>query len=351
MPLASVLVIAIAAGHPGALELRGGPYPFTGASDVRIEHDGANDSIGWASPGRVHGDDGVAFDRWFSNEMSLGVRARVDAPAWLPEGSLAHASFGVGQVMYTPRDVHVVDSAALRGDRPYSGWLAAHAGIDALLPAAPIAFVDDGAAFTHAGLTLFGGASGPWSFAGPTQHAIHHMHLIARGEPLPPIVGRGVAETIPTAAFDASAFVDTSLLSLGGDVGAGPGLAWLAGTRSDAGAMLIAQTVTTTIAAGWLHSPREISRSDAPFAAFVVAHAEARGVLHNGAIETAVIETGRVVADAEPVVVEASAGFVVRAWNAELSGSHGWRSNEVASLAPELKTGQWLWSWRAALLF
>src|SRR5687768_8616414 len=157
MQIVSALWLTVAAGHPGALELRGGPSPFTGANDLRIEHDGANDSIGWASPGRVHGDDGVAFDRWFSNEMSLGVRARVDE---IDEH--VFVSLGVGQVMYTPRDVHVVNSAALDGDRPYSGWFAARLGVDALLPAAPLAFVDDGAAFTHAGVTLFGGASGPW---------------------------------------------------------------------------------------------------------------------------------------------------------------------------------------------
>lgn len=340
MHLGAALLFAIAAGHPGALDLRGGASPFSGADDLRVEHDGANDSVGWWSPGRVHGDDGVALDRWFSNEMSLGVRARLREPAWLP--GVSFASLGVGQVMYSPRDVHVANSAALDGDRPYSGWLAARAGVDAILPVAPLAFVDDASSsFTHAGLTMFAGASGPWSFAGPTQHAIHHLHLLARGERLPRIVGRGVAETIPTMAFDASAFVDTSLVST-------TGFSWLLGTRSELGAMLIAQSVTTTLAAGLLHSPHE---SGEPFAAFAVAHAEARGVLHNGAIETAVIDTGSVVADAEPFVVEANAGFVVRAWNVELSGTHGWRSNETASLAPELQTGQWLWSWRAALLF
>ena len=198
---------------------------------------------------------------------------------------------------------------------------------------------------------MFGGASGPGSFAGPTQHAIHHLHLIVRGESLPPMVGRGVAETIPTMAFDASAFVDTSLVSFAVDDRAGPRIAWLAGTRSDVGALLVAHSVTTTLAAGWLHAPAARTASDAPFAVFVVAHAEARAVWGNGAIETAVIETRTAVADAEPFVVEGSAGVVVRAWNVEVSGTHGWRSNETASLSPELKTGQWLWSWRAALLF
>lgn len=347
MHLVFVVAMTLAAGQPGALELRGGPSPFAGTDDVRVEHAGANDSIGWSSPGRVHDDDGVAFDRWFSNEMSLGARVRFDGP----ERTRAYASFGVGQVMYTPRNVSVADSASLDGDRPYSGWLAAHVGVDEILPTAPIAFVDDAAAFTHVGLTLFGGASGPWSFAGPTQHAIHHLHLIVRGESLPPMVGRGVAETIPTMTFDASAFVDTSLVSFAADDRAGLRIAWLAGTRSDVGALLIAHSVTTTLAAGWLHAPSARAASDAPFAAFAVAHAEVRGVWGNGAIETAVIETRNAVADAEPFVVEGSAGVVVRAWNVELSGTHGWRSNETASLSPELKTGQWLWSWRAALLF
>jgi hypothetical protein len=336
------MLMAFAAGHPGALELRGGPSPFTGVDDVRIEHSGANDSLGWISPGVVHGDDGVALERWFSNEMALGMRARFDAPSWSPPGTLVFGSAGAGQVMYTPRDVHVVNSAALDGDRPYSGWLALHAGADVLAPLAPLAFVNDaGAAFTHAGVTLFGGASGPWSFAGPTQHALHYGYLAARNEPVPPIVGYGVAETTPSVAIDVSAFVDTSLVAT-------PVFAWLAGTRSDAGAMLIAQSVTTTMTAGWLRPPHGTSE---PFAAFVVAHAEARGVLHNGAIETAVIDEERVVADAAPFVVDANVGVVLRAWNVELSGAHGWRSNETASLAPALQTGQWLWSWRAALLF
>ncbi len=80
---------------------------------------------------------------------------------WFPEQGQIRQGYGLGQSMFTPRDITVSQPAP--GERPYAGWLYATIGLG----------VETGRRLDQLGLTL--GVVGPASLAGPTQKFVHSV--------------------------------------------------------------------------------------------------------------------------------------------------------------------------------
>ncbi len=352
-----IVLAAIAAGRasaaqPFALELRGGASVLAGPESLRVEYLGDNDSLGWATA-----PNGLPYDRWVTNGTKLFTRWPVAPPAWLPAESRLLLGWSLGQNIYTPRTAHLETVAELEGDRPYSGCLAGSFTADVVLPKSPLAFTSGGAPYTELGLEVSAGTQGPWSFAGLVQHTAHFAYLKLQGHDMPPIQGWGVAETAPGLTADLSAYAETSLASLEWKgpaflsvLGSRPGLHWLAGGRLDAGSLLVAQSVSTTVLAGLLGDPLARRPARLPVAAFLYARAEGRHVGWNASIERPVVD-GTVVAAREPWVGEVAVGAVLRLWVVEVGYSQVYRTNETASLPAPLRSGQLLGQWSLAVVF
>lgn len=111
-------------------------------------------------------------DQHYTNGFRAGWTSNRNAvPHWLADAARAlpffpttgemRASFAVGQNMYTPEDITLVDPPP--GERPYAGWLYVAAGLVA----------DTGTRLDSVELSL--GVVGPWSLAEQTQKFVHSL--------------------------------------------------------------------------------------------------------------------------------------------------------------------------------
>lgn len=337
-PLVALLLTShtALASQPFALELRGGPSVLSGPESLRAYSLRDDDSL----PPQI-APDGLPYDRWYSASTMLGVRwALAPELLRLPKDARVLLSVSLGQSIYTPRTATIATKEELRGDRPYSGWLKASAGLDVLLPCAPLAFIRGGQPYTHLSLDLHGGTQGPWSLAGWTQ-----LH----GQPLPPAVGWGNIETMPGLSADVSAFAETTLVSLGAAPpgwmewsGGRPSFHWMAGLSGHAGSMLLAGAAHTSITAGWTGDPLAREQASFPVAAYAFARAELRRVGYNATIDRPILD-GTVVAHHEPWVDELAFGVVLRAWRLEASAGPVFRTHETATVWDGFRAGQLIW--------
>lgn len=333
------------ASQPFALELRGGASVLSGPESLRLYYLGDNDSL----PPQI-APDGHPYDRWYSASTMLGVRwALAPELLRLPKDARVLLSASLGQSIYTPRTATIATKDELRGDRPYSGWLKASAGLDVLLPFAPLAFIHGGQPYSHLSLDLHGGAQGPWSLAGWTQQHASHLPELVSGQPLPSEVGWGNIETRPGLSADVSAFAETTLISLGAAPpswmewsGSRPSFHWMAGLSGHAGGMLLAGAAHTTITAGWTGDPLGRDRASVPTAAYAFARAEIRRVGYNATIDAPILD-GSVVARHEPWVDELAFGVVLRAWRLEASAGPVFRTHETATVWDGFRAGQLIW--------
>ncbi len=85
----------------------------------------------------------------------------VEAVPWFPEQRRIRQGYGLGQSMFTPRNITV--RHPVPGERPYAGWLYVTIGLG----------VETGRRLDQLGLTL--GVVGPASLAGPTQKFVHSV--------------------------------------------------------------------------------------------------------------------------------------------------------------------------------
>ncbi|HEY8208397.1 MAG TPA: lipid A-modifier LpxR family protein [Myxococcaceae bacterium] len=329
-PLAALALLltthAALASQPFALEGRGGASVLSGPESFRAYYVGDNDSL----PPMI-APDGHPYDRWYSASTMLGARwALAPELLRLPKDARVLLSVSLGQNIYTPRSPTIATKEELRGDRPYSGWLKASAGLDVLLPHAPLAFIRGGQPYTHLSLDLHGGAQGPWSLAGWPQH-------------------RGNIETQPGLSADVSAFAETTLVSLDAApprwmewAGGRPTFRWMGGLAGHAGSMLLAGAAHTTITAGWTGDPLGREQPSLPAAAYVFARAEIRRVGHNATIDRPILD-GSVVAHHEPWLDELAFGVVLRAWHLEASAGPVFRTHETATVWDGFRAGQLIW--------
>lgn len=103
----------------------------------------------------------------------------------LPEGARSFVTGTLAHNIYTPRTAELATLPELEGDRPYSGSLTASIGLELAHRWAPLAFAGEGAAFSHAGVSLGAGTLGPGSFAGePWPTKVLGAGRVARSAPL-----------------------------------------------------------------------------------------------------------------------------------------------------------------------
>lgn len=336
------------ASQPYTPEERGGAPVLTGDERARVSYLGDND--GYALAFRP---DGFQYDRWFTTgtkgllRWAPGLTWTVPwlgdgAPRWL-------ATVAVNQVIATPRSIELASADELLGDRPYAGWLAVSGALDAVVARAPwLGGLGARCSYAQAGLELYAGVNGPWSLSGWTQstsHFVSNGFSVRHGQFSPP-QGWGRAEVRNAAALDASGFVELPVLALDtappgwlGPTGVRPGVLWSVAARLDVGTTLDAAALNTTLTAGLLGDPLGRSTRTVPFALFVYARAEGRAVPWNRLISGGLIE-GTNGARPEPWVGELSAGVVLRVPYFELHYAQLYRTNEVATLQPALRTGQ-----------
>ncbi|HVE81280.1 MAG TPA: lipid A-modifier LpxR family protein [Myxococcales bacterium] len=354
--LAAVLFLAARAAlasQPFAVESRGGASVLSGPESLRVYHLGDNDSL----PPMIAPTTGEPFDRWYTCSTKLALRMAI-APErlGLPPAARVLFTAGLGQNIYTPRTVKIATLDELAGDRPYSGWLEASAGLDVLLPGAPLALVRGNQAYSHLSLDLHGGTQGPWSFAGWTQFHAHHIPDLVSGKPLPEVVGWGTLETQPGLAGDVTAFAETSLISVDAAPpawmqwsGGRPALHLLAGATGSAGSMLLAGGLHAALVAGWMGDPLGHGSASFPAAGYAFLRTEIRRVGFNATIDRPIIDGGSAVARHEPWVGEVAMGVVLRVWRLEASLGPVYRTNETASMeGAGMRAGQLVWQWSAS---
>ena len=343
------------AGAPFALESRGGPGLLSGPERWRLMYIGDNDSIGMVTEPET----GFGYDRWYSTGTQLQLRHSIENVdvTWLPGLRRILLSANLAHNIYTPRNARIADSSELLGDRPYSGWLALGLGSELVLNGTGLSLGDQDQAFSHLGVDLYAGATGPWSLAGPVQHYAHEGWRVLAGQEIPPMVGWGKAETQAGMALDLAAFAETSLATFTVPApswmrwsGARPALHWRGGLRGDAGTTLVDLAQNTTLLAGWMGEAKSNQATFFPLVGFVYARAEMREVFYNATIQGQTIQGGPLASSA-PVVGELSAGAVLRIYGLELSWVHAYRSNETASLPSAKQSGQLLWHWSVAWLW
>lgn len=355
-------VTAAFAAQPGGPDLRSGASVVSGPETLRVAYLGDND--GYALAFRP---DGAQYDRWYSTGTRLLVRwspgfATDWRADWLGEGRPRWlATAALNQIIDTPRDLALVFADELQGDRPYAGWLALSGGLDVVVHRAPLLAGAPSvrSAYAQAGLELYAGVQGPWSLAGWTQstsHFISNGFDAAHGRFAPPR-GWGHAEVRHGAALDASAFVELPLVALDTagpgwleGTGARPALTWSTAARADLGTTVGALALNTTLTAGLLGDPLAQADAKTPVAVAFYARGEARAVGWNQAITGPLLE-GVNTAKPRRWVGELSAGVVVRVAWFELHYAQVYRTNELATLEPGLRTGQLLGQVDLALVF
>lgn len=342
------------AGEPYAFEARGSPGVVSGKERFRVSYLGENDSLGF-----VIAPNGLPYDRWFTTGTHLQFRWEKTASTFgfLPANARLLLTAGLAHDIYTPRNAEIESIAELDGDRPYSGWLAAQLGAEVVLDSSPLALVRTGRAWTHFTLDGSVGALGPWSLAGPIQYHAHFEYLRFQGKPMPPVKGWGVAETAPGIVADVSAFADTSLIAAAWSApsalawtGSRPQLHLRLGARADAGLFQVAAGPNVTLLAGWMSDALSPEDVRVPVALYLYARGDLRFVAWNASIDRELLD-GTVAARSAPLVSEVAAGLVLRVWMLEVSWSHAFRTNETATLPAELRTGQLLWHWTAAVIW
>jgi hypothetical protein len=343
-----LVATAAQASQPFTPEERGGAPVLSGDERGRFGYLGDND--GYALAFRP---DGFQYDRWFSTGTKALFRwapelawtaARLGdgAPRWL-------ATVAVNQVIATPRSIAIASADELLGDRPYAGWLALSGALDAVAARAPwLGGSSARCSYAQAGLELYAGVNGPWSLAGWTQSTSHFVSngFSAKHGQFSPPQGWGRAEVRNGVALDASGFVELPVLAIDAapprwlvPAGVRPGVLWSVAGRLDVGTTLDAAALNTTLTAGLLGDPLGRSARTVPFALFVYARAEGRAVAWNRLISGELIE-GANGARPEHGVGELSAGLVLRVLDFELHYAQLYRTNEVATLEPGLRTGQ-----------
>ncbi len=111
-------------------------------------------------------------DRNYTNGVALVWAPRPDPTSgwaisiarslpWLPKGGTVRRGYGLGQSIYTPRDIKLADPPI--DDRPYAGWLYGSVGLS----------VESGHRLDQLALTL--GVIGPASLAEQSQEIVHRI--------------------------------------------------------------------------------------------------------------------------------------------------------------------------------
>jgi hypothetical protein len=349
----------VADPRPEAFE----PVALPGGTNQRFSIQEENDVFGL----------GRQSDRFYTQGLRISGRWAPDPRRRLVRREDVDELWGfeVGQNIYTPTDIRVADASALRGDRPYAGYL--YAGLDVDLRArwSPLPdwlLVAGGpgespATFTSgASLQLRLGRTGPRALGGAIQTSWHRLLRSVSGEatPVDP-AGWGAYETENATSVDATLAVEADVVRLSTPVralrlsrwsGSRAFLRAVPRARLDVGGIVDAVSAGLELRAGLgaddVARPR---RPLVPFELYLFARGDGRFVAYNRFIEGRLLDGVASDVELQRWVGELTAGATLRLLSLEVVFAQVWRTNELEQVPPGSSATHNFGAVRVSLLF